>query len=137
MTLVRQYEQLLRDFIDDAMAVAFGENWIEERLPLCDCRDLLRKWHKRGGDVFDHADFAHYERIMTHEEHFEVAFARGFEELDDLRRLLEAARNLRARSHHPHEFTAEDMRDLRVTWRMIERGLLALSDDYELVFGEN
>lgn len=68
-SLVHRYELTLRDILDAVMAEEYGEDWAESRLPLCDCRDLLGKWRKRGGDVLDHADYVHYARIMAYPEH--------------------------------------------------------------------
>ncbi len=131
-TLVHRYELTLREILDAVMADAYGEDWAEARLPLCDCKDLLGKWRKRGGDVLDHADYAHYARIMSHPEHFEAVFEAGFDDPAALAALLNDAGRLRAASHHHRAFTPEDLRDLRVTWRTIEAGLLAFTGDYEL-----
>ena len=49
-----------------------------------------------------------------------------------LRDLIGRAGRLRAASHHPHHFTPEDLRELRLTWRTIEAGLAALVDDFEI-----
>lgn len=130
-SLVQRYELTLRDILDDVMASAYGEDWAVVRLPLCDCKDLLGKWHKRGGEVLDHADYAHYERIMSFPEHFETVFEAGFDDLTALADLIKKAGNLRAALQHFHPFAPEDLRDLRLIWRTIETGLLALTDDYE------
>lgn len=55
-SLVHQYERVLREMLGELMEGAYGENWPEERLPLCGCNDLVGKWHKKGGGfVLDHA----------------------------------------------------------------------------------
>jgi len=131
-SLVHRYELTLREILDSVMADTYGEDWAEARLPLCGCNDLLGKWKKRGGDVLDHADYAHYERIMSHPEHFEAVFEAGFDDPTALAELMKQAGRLRAASHHPHKFTREDLRDLRLTWRTIESGLLAFTPDYEV-----
>lgn len=129
-SLVHGYERVLREIIDAAMAEAYGEDWPNARLPLCECKDLLGKWRNRGGDVLDHADYAHYERIMGHPEHFDMLFEVAFDNPEELVALLNRAGRLRAASHHAREFTPEDLRDLRLTWRTLEAGLVALTDDY-------
>jgi hypothetical protein len=131
-SMVHRYELTLREILDAVMADAYGEDWAEERLPLCDCKDLLGKWRKRGGEVLDHADYAHYERIMSHPEHFEAVFEAGFDDPAALADLMKRAGQLRAASHHGGAFTPEDLRDLRLTWRTIETGLLAFTPDYEV-----
>lgn len=132
-SLVQRYELALREVIDDVMTTAYGEDWPMERLPLCgNGKGLLGRWKARGGDVLDHADYAHYIEIMTHPDHFESAFMEGFEDPDELRKLLEVAGYLRATSHHARPFALEDLRDLRLTWRMIEKGLIVLSPDYDV-----
>lgn len=131
-SLVHRYELTLREVLDAVMANAYGEDWAEQRLPLCDCNDLLGRWRKRGGDVLDHADYAHYARIMSHPEHFSAVFEAGFDDPTTLASLLNDAGRLRAASHHARNFTAEDLRDLRVTWRTIEAGLLAFTADVEI-----
>lgn len=131
-SLVHRYELTFRDILDAAMAEAYGEDWAEHRLPMCNCKDLLGKWRKRGGAVLDHADYAHYARIMSDPEHFETVFEVGFDDPAALAALLTDAGRLRAASHHARAFTPEDLRDLRMTWRVIETGLLAFTDDYEI-----
>lgn len=131
-SLVQRYELTLRDILNEVMANAYGEEWAIERLPLCDCKDLLGKWQKRGGEVLSHADYAHYERIMSHQEHFEAVFGVGFDDPIALAELIKKAGNLRAALLHYHPFTPEDLRDLRLIWRTIETGLLALTEGYEL-----
>lgn len=130
-SLVHRYELTLRDILDDAMASAYGEDWAAIRLPLCNCNDLLGKWKKRGGEILAHADYAHYERIMSNPEHFEAVFEAGFDDLTALAELIRRAGDLRATLHHCHPFSPEDLRDLRLIWRTIETGLLALTEDYE------
>ncbi len=131
-SLNHRYEAVLREIVDAAMADAYGEDWPETRLPLCGCNDLLGRWRKRGGDVLGLADFAHYEKIMSHPDHFVAVFEAGFDDPAALAHLLKEARRLRAASHHGHEFTLEDLRDLRLTWRTLETGLIAFTDDYEV-----
>ena len=131
-SLVHRYEITLREILDDVMASSYGEDWMETRLPLCECNDLLGKWRKRGGHVFAHADYAHYERIMRHPEHFEMIFEAGFDDVNALAALIKKAGSLRAALQHFHPFSQEDLRDLRLTWRTIETGLLALTADYDI-----
>lgn len=130
-TLVHRYELTLREVLDAVMAETYGEHWPRERLPLCDCKDLLKKWEKRGGDVLEHADYAHYARIMSYPEHFEAIFEAGFDDPAAVFELLKAAGDLRAASHHARTFTPEDLKDLRLTWKQIETGLVALTPDFE------
>jgi hypothetical protein len=131
-SLVHRYELTLREVLDSVMADTYGEDWAEARLPLCGCNDLMGRWKHRGGDVLDHADYAHYERIMSHPDHFEAVFEAGFDDPAALAELMKQAGRLRAASHHPHKFTLEDLRDLRLTWRTIESGLLAFTPDFEV-----
>lgn len=131
-SLVHRYELTLREILDAVMARTYGEDWAEARLPLCNCNSLLGKWRKRGGDVLDHADYAHYALIMGHPEHFEAVFEAGFDDPVALAALLNDAGRLRAASHHARAFSLEDLRDLRVTWNTLETGLLAFTGEYEL-----
>ena len=80
--------------------------------------------------MLDHADYTHDARIMSHPEHFEAVFEAGFDDPDALTALLNAAGRLRAASHHARTFTQEDLRDVRLTWRTVETGLLAFASDY-------
>ena len=114
------------------MANTYGEDWAEQRLPLCGCKDLLRKWKSRGGDVLDHADYAHYKQIMSYPEHFEAVFEVGFDDPQSLAELLMRAGGLRAASHHARTLSLKDLRNLRLIWRTIERGLVAFTPDYEI-----
>lgn len=130
-TLTQRYELTLRDILDEVMVAEYGEDWAIERLPLCDCKDLLGKWQKRGGDVLDHADYAHYEKIMIYPAHFESVFEVGFNDPTELAVDIKKAGKLRAALQHFHPFTAEDLLEMRLIWRTIETGLLALTDDYD------
>ncbi|RWQ30207.1 MAG: hypothetical protein EOS21_32465 [Mesorhizobium sp.] len=131
-SLVHRYELTLREILDAVMADTYGEDWAEMRLDLCDCRDLLGRWRSRGGDVLDHADYAHYGRIMSNPEHFTTIFEAGFDDPQALLTLMNNAGRLRAASHHGGQFTPDDLRELRITWRTIETGLLAFTEDYEV-----
>ncbi|MGV7120300.1 hypothetical protein ACVENA_06070 [Sphingopyxis sp. 550A] len=132
-SLVHSYELVLRDIIDGAMADAYGDDWQRERLPLCGCNTLIGRAANRGGDPLEHADYAHYRMIMCHDEHFADIFSIAFEDPELLAELVDEAGRLRARSHHPHrdKFKPEDLRDLRLVWRTIEKGMLMLTTDYE------
>ncbi|MDP3609140.1 MAG: hypothetical protein Q8R74_08710 [Methylophilus sp.] len=131
-SLDQRYELTLREILVDVMTNAYGEDWAVERLPLCDCKDLLGKWKKRGGEVMDHADYFHYERIMSHPEHFETVFEAGFDDRAALAALINKARSLRSKFAHSNPFTLENLRDLRLNWLTIETGLLALTSDYDI-----
>lgn len=131
-SLVHRFELTLREILVDVMTSTYGEGWAEERLPLCDCKKLLGTWRERGGEVLDHADFAHYEWIMSYPEHFEEVFEAGFDDRATMAALIKKAGNLRAALLHCHPFTQENLRDLRLIWRTIETGLLALTADYDI-----
>lgn len=131
-SLTHQYELVLRDVIEQVMEAAFGEDW-HERLPSCGCNGLLGRWRARKGAILDHADFADYIRIMTHEEHYAAGFNVGFPNIEALKDLLSQARKLRANSHHPKpgQFTPQDLRTLRLVWRQLASGFVILSPDEE------
>ena len=132
--MLHRLEVSLRDVISSRMEQHYGEDWPRERLPQCDCKDLLGKWQKRGGEVLDHADFAHYIGIMCNPEHFEFIFSVGFEDSDALRTLLNRAKDLRIPVMHSLEFTQENLRDMRVTWKALETGLVHLTSDIDFNF---
>jgi hypothetical protein len=134
-SVTHQYELVLRDVIEDVMEEAFGEDW-HERLQNCGCSGLLGKWRARGGSVLDHADFADYIRIMTHEEHYLAGFNVGYPDIEALKELLSQARKLRAHSHHPRpgQFRPQDLRTLRLVWRQLANGFLILSPNEEFDF---
>lgn len=130
-SLVHRYELTLRGILEDVMESQYGDDWPHDRLPICDCKDLLGKWVKRGGNVLDHADYAHYARIVSHPEHFQAIFQMAFDDAGATYDLFVRAGRLRAASHHGHGFTPDDLRDLRVIWSTIEKALIHLSDDLE------
>jgi len=132
--VLHRLEFSLRDVIISRMEQHYGEEWPRERLPQCGCKDLLGKWQKRGGDVLDHADYAHYMGIMCDPEHFEFIFSRGFDDSDSLKALLTRAKDLRVPVMHCLEFTQEDLRDMRVTWKALETGLVHLTSDVDFDF---
>jgi hypothetical protein len=133
-SLSLQHERVLREAIDEAMTDRYGEDWPQQRLALCGCKDLLGKWEKRGGFVLDHADFPHYERIIAYGQHFAEIFYRGFESPDTVRQLLGRARALRADTSHYHPFTPNDLAELRIVWRTLGAAIVAWSDDTEIEF---
>lgn len=133
-SLVKRYELALRDVLEEAMYIEYGVDWAELRLPVCNCKDLLGKWRKRGGDPLDHADYAHYRRIMVDPDHFEAVFSAGFDDPIHLASLLTRAGDLRSALAHHHPFSPSDLRDLRTTWTLIETGLLAITADYDFDF---
>lgn len=129
-SLVHRYERVLREIIDAAMAAEYGEDWAEQRLPLCGCKTLLGRAASKGGEPLDHADYAHYRDIMSHPDHHSRVFSAAFDDPAVLVTLIGDAGRLRARSHHAGDFTPDDLRDLRLVWRTIEAGLLALTEDF-------
>jgi hypothetical protein len=130
MTLARRYELVLRDILDAAMMREYGTDWAADRLPACGCKDLLGKWKNKGGEVLDHADYAHYRKIMCYPAHFEDLFSAGFDDPLALEVLLDKAKKHRVALVHCYGFLPEDLLDLRLTWKTIESGLLFLTDDY-------
>jgi hypothetical protein len=131
-SLVHKYERVLREIIDAAMASVYGDEWAETRLVACDCKTLLGRAASKGGEPLDHADYTHYRMIMCHPQHHAEVFCNGFEDRQALEDLITAAGRLRARSHHAGEFAPEDLRDLRLTWRTLEKGLIALTADFDV-----
>lgn len=129
--VIHRLEVSLRDVISTQMEQYYGEDWARERLPHCGCKGLLGKWQKRGGDVLDHADYAHYIWIMCDPEHFELIFSYGFDDSGALEALLTKAKDLRIPVMHCLQFTQENLRDVRVTWKALETGLLRLTSDVE------
>lgn len=127
--LVHRYEKLLRVLIAQCMEDAYGEDWAEARLPLCDCKKLLGKTLEGDESVLDHADYKHYELIMCHDDHFETVFAVGYTDIDELRRRIVRLGQLRARSHHGRTFSSGDLRELTTLWRAMEAGFEGLIDD--------
>lgn len=130
-SLVKRYELTLRAVLEEAMYIEYGTDWAEHRLPLCDCKDLLGKWKNRGGEPLDHADYAHYRKIMVDPDHFDAVFSAGFDDPGHLANLLKRAGELRNALAHHHPFSPTDLRDLRTTWSLVETGLLAITADYD------
>jgi hypothetical protein len=132
-TLFYQYERVLRQIVNAVMEDEYGEDWAMARLPLCGCKDLIGKWQKAGfGDVLDHADFRHYEKIMGHGEHFERIFGLAFDDPATLTALVATARKYRRPTRHARDFGPSELFDLRVTWNSLKSGLVLLMPDYEL-----
>ena len=69
--------------------------------------------------------------IMSDQPHYADVFSVAFDDSAALAQLIDDAGRLRARSHHVGTFTPEHLRDLRVVWRTIEAGLLALTTDFD------
>jgi hypothetical protein len=133
-SLFYQYQRVLRQIINASMEDEYGEDWAVARLPLCGCKDLVGKWQSAGyGAVLDHADFHHYEKIMSHAEHFERIFGAGFDAPETLITLVRTARKYRNETHHARDtFGPSELFELRVTWNSLKAGLVVLMPDYEL-----
>lgn len=133
-SLTHSHELVLRADIARCMEDAYGENWAAERLPQCACNKLLGKRIFGDETVLDYADFAHYAAIVSHPEHFEIAFSKGFDSAEKLGSMLIRIGQLRARANHARTFTVEDYRELAILWRTVESGLIELYDG--MVFDE-
>lgn len=118
-SLNHRNEKVLRMAIDQCMRSAYGDDWMNERLPCCDCKKLLGKRTEDGESLLDHADFFHYTEIMCHPEHFDNAFSDTFENPADLRVILGRLRALRAKSFHARTFTPEDLREMAALWGLV------------------
>ncbi len=129
--LVHTTERTLRRVLEELMTFAYGEDWAEERLPLCGCKDLLGKWRARGGLVLDHADWTHHARIMGHPDHHADIFAAGFENTEALAELMARARSLRAIIGHVNAFTPQNLLDLRLVFTTLEGGLIDSMPGFE------
>lgn len=121
--LIHVTERVLRRVIDDLMTLTYGDDWPELRLPLCGCKPLLKKWQREGGDVLEHADWAHYSQIMSHSQHHADVFGAGFDDPGDLVLLIGKARTLRAAVAHVGSFTSQNYLDLRLVFTTLEEGL--------------
>ncbi|WP_159997768.1 hypothetical protein [Roseomonas sp. 18066] len=130
--LIHATERVLRRVIDDLMTLTYGDDWPEQRLPICGCKLLLKRWEKEGGDVLDHADWAHYSLIMSHPQHHGDVFGAGFENAEDLVVLIDKARTLRAAVGHVRSFTPQNLFDLRLVFTTLEEGLIDALPDFEL-----
>ncbi|MEP7211167.1 MAG: hypothetical protein ABI740_10050 [Alphaproteobacteria bacterium] len=64
-------------------------------------------------------------------QHFADIFHLAFPDPPTIAQLIDDAGRLRAASHYARDFTPDDLRDLRVVWRMLEAGLLALTEDID------
>lgn len=118
------HETMLIEVIDQTMATVYGKDWAHTRLPNCKCDKLLRRSKIKGGLPLEHADFAHYELIMCHDEHFADAFQLGFSEPAVLRDLLKEIGELRAASHHAgRAFGPDDLVKMRVAYAALRKGL--------------
>lgn len=60
-----------------------------------------------------------------------ASYQSSFAMMVDRISVFDHQRLLRAASHHARDFTADDLRDLRVVWRTLEAGLLALTEDID------
>ena len=131
-SLIHRHELVLRDVIAQCMEAGYGEDWAAERLPECGCKKLLGKQLESDEIVLDHADYKHYAAIVSHADHFDAVFAKGFGRAEEIRGIILRVGQLRALAHHARKFTAEDLRELVMLLRIIEAGLTELVDDVVL-----
>lgn len=130
-------ELTLRDVVSRAMEVTYGPDWVEERLTACGCRGLFGKVRARGGTVLEHADWADYVRIMCDPEHFEAVFSLGFDDVEVLRKVLNAVREDRARALHFRTFTSDHLAAFRTSCKVLEAGLMELLDPFAMNEGDD
>lgn len=116
------FERAIRAFLTRLFTDAFGADWPEKILPICNCGDLLGKYRKRGGDPLDHADWAHFVRLMSCEQVFVELFAVAFKEQSELIGSLELIRKIRKRPMHSHTIDHAVLRDLKARIRFIQKG---------------
>lgn len=76
---------------------------------------FARQMEERGGEPLDHADYAHYRKIVVDPVHFDALFSAGFDHPNHLSSLLTRAGDLRNALAHHHPFSPSDLRDLRTT----------------------
>lgn len=127
--LIHRHETVLRAIISRCMEIEYGDDWAQIRLPLCECKTLLGRARDGDEDVLNSADFYHYEKILTHAEHFEAIFSKGFGSPEVVSDLVLQIGRLRSRSHHARNFSAEHLRALTIALRAVEVGLTELVDD--------
>lgn len=129
---VGRTEKLLRRFIDAAMTEIYGEDWAQERLPLCGCRELLKRSERRGGTPLENADWSHYIDIMVYGPHFEDVFSLGFSDPVTLRNAIDVAAPFRHGLMHFRSFTKQNLLDLRIALAILEDGLFEMMGVFDI-----
>lgn len=118
-------ERWLREFIDDEMSYAYGDEWYKERAP----KSLMGRIRKReigedgisGVIVLDDADFAHYLEIILHPDHWDEVFCYIFNDRDETDGMLRLFKNLRkAIAHFDRGYSKADLSQLRLCTRWFE-----------------
>jgi hypothetical protein len=113
---VHQHERTCATAIVALMESEYGDAWAEERLPLCRHHGKSLSWpvaQTRRRRLRSSRFYPDYVAMMVHPEHFTTIFSLAFEDEATIEDLVGSAGRLRAASHHPHEFTPADLRDLR------------------------
>jgi hypothetical protein len=124
--LIYQLEPYIQLMIDVSMASVFGQDWENKRLDKCDCATLIGRSVKMGKKPIYCADFYQYKQILTHPEHYELVFKRGFNDPVQLENWMETMRKLRGLSHHTSDFTVEHFEEMQNVFNSLVFGVATI-----------
>ena len=122
---LQRLERLLRKFIDERMAQAYGPVWVKQRLPngLYDqWREKKRKAEKAGAEVrplVEYADFTDYPEIICRGDNWQAVFGTLFVRKESVRESFQRLHPIRLDVAHSRIITPEDELLLRVEDRRL------------------
>jgi hypothetical protein len=109
-----RFETELRNFIEERMRTAFGDDWIRQRVP----GDIWGRWHQkrelaqeRGEPVWPliaYADFTDYVPIITRKDNWETLFRQVFQRAEFVRESFQRLYPIRICTMHARLITQDD-----------------------------
>ena len=110
---LQRFETQVRQFIGEQMECAFGENWIEDRIP----PEIVKEWKNKQkaarnkGEppqpLIAYADFTDYERIILNKKYWPV-FVPFFRRKTSVQESLQRLHPIRVCTMHARFITQED-----------------------------
>ena len=111
---LQRFESKIRDFISGQMECAFGENWVETRVP----PETRKQWEDKRNTArtkgeplqppIAYADFTDYERIIVNKANWRDVFVQFFQRITSVQESLQRLYPIRVCTMHGRFITQDD-----------------------------
>jgi hypothetical protein len=111
---LQRFETNLPRFIDQQITMAFGDDWIKQRVP----GEIWKTWHdkreraREAGEwvwpLIAYADFAHYLPIIIRKDNWEAVFRPVFQRRESVPESFQRLYLLRIATMHARPITQDD-----------------------------
>lgn len=124
-----RFERAVRHFIVVVMVQAFGDDWIQKRVPAATVdiwTDKQQKAIKAGQPehpLIDYADFGEYLQIIERKDNWREVFCHSFKRQEDVRESFQRLAPVRNATMHSRIITLDDHLMLKVETRRVLRAI--------------